>query len=103
MESERVKRKREELELVELEGRIKAAKRRAVTEGLEALQRCGLPIDDRDKVRATDTINHITFEQPQDAVGNPEVCIRLFLQERGIAQAGMDTRLGKAAKGPVPC
>ena len=98
VESEAVKRKREELELVELDGQIKAAKRRAVTEGLEALQHCGLPVDDRDRIRAKDMLNQITFEQPQVAAGDREICVRHFLQQQGIRDAKMDSRLGKAAK-----
>ena len=98
VESEAVKRKREELDLAELDAQIKASKRRCVEEGLASLQRCGLPIDDRDRMRAKDMINQITFEQPQAAHGDKEICVRQFLQGRGIRSAGMDSKLGAAAK-----
>ena len=56
-----MKPKREELELAQLDAQIKRAKRECVEDGLAALQRCGLPIDDRDKMRAKDMLNQITF------------------------------------------
>ena len=100
VESDVVRRKREELDLADLEAQIKAAKRRCVEDGLASLQRCGLPIDDRDRMRAKDCVNQITFGQGEDssAPGDPEVCIRQFLQARGIHDHSMDCRLGKAAK-----
>ena len=112
--------KREELEVVEIEERIRSAKRRCIEEdnsskrrcieedksskrrcieeGILSLQRLGIPIDDRDKMRAKDCINEITFGQLQDASNDNEICIRSFLSERGIRNATMDAKLGKAAK-----
>ena len=98
VESEAVKRKREELDLAELDAQIKTSKRRCVEDGLASLQRCGLPIDDRDRMRAKDMINQITFEQPHAANGDNEICIRQFLQGRGVRSAGIDSKLGAAAK-----
>eukprot|EP00969_Alexandrium_andersonii_P312416 13803374-Alexandrium_andersonii.AAC.1 len=43
-------------------------------------------------------LNQITFEQPQDANGNKEICVRQFLQGRGIRDTSMDSKLGKTAK-----
>ena len=122
-----VTKKREELEVVEIEERIqsaneriesakrrcieednsskrrcieedKSSKRRCIEEGMLSLQRLGLPIDDRDKMRAKDCINEITFGQLQNASNDNEICIRSFLSERGICNATMDAKLGKAAK-----
>lgn len=100
VESEAVKRKREELSLADLEAQVKAAKRRCIEDGLASLQRCGLPVDDRDRMRAKDCLNQITFgkEQGESSQVDPELCIRHFLQQRGIRDASMDCRLGKAAK-----
>ena len=115
-----VTKKRKELEVVEIEERIRSAKRRCIEEdnsskrrcieedksskrrcieeGILSLQRLEIPIDDRDKMRAKDCINEITFGQLQDASNDNEICIRSFLSERGIRNATMDAKLGKAAK-----
>ena len=76
----------------------KSSKRRCIEEGMLSLQRLGLPIDDRDKMRAKDCINEITFGQLQDATNDNEICIRSFLSERGMRNATMGSKLGKAAK-----
>ena len=93
-----VTKKRVALEIVELDERIKGSKRRCIEEGTLSLQRLGLPVDDRDKMRAKDCLNEITFGQLQDAPSDNEVCIRSFLSERGIRNATMDSKLGRAAK-----
>ena len=66
--------------------------------GILSMQRLGLAIDDRAKMRAKDCLNEITFGQLQDAPSDNEVCIRGFLSERGIRNATMDSKLGRAAK-----
>ncbi len=70
----------------------------AVTLGLRALQDLGLPIDDRDRMRAKDMINTATFEHPNDSPGDREICMRQFLQQNGHRDSSMDSRLGKLAK-----
>ena len=60
VESEAVKRKREELQLAELDERVKRARQQSIEDGLASLQRCGLPVDDSDKMRAKDCLNQIT-------------------------------------------
>ena len=68
--SEALTRKREELQLVELDARVKRARVRGVCEvvsmGMQALKDLGLPIDDRDRMRAKDVINQATLEAPKD-------------------------------------
>ena len=62
-----------------------------------SLQNCGLPIDDRDRMRAKDCINSITFGNALEDT-NTEICIRAFLSDRGIRNAAMDSKLGREAK-----
>ena len=101
VESETLKRRREELEIAELEGRIKRARIQAVVEsvsaGMGALKDLGLPIDDRDRMRAKDMINTVTFEARPE-MGEKEICVRRFLQERGHNDPSLDARLGRLAK-----
>ena len=97
-ESEQVRRKREDCEVAELEERTKASKRRCIEEGLLSLQRCGLPVDDRDRMRAKDCINQITFGSSAEVQGDPEICIRDLLTQRGVRVPGLDSKVGKLAK-----
>ena len=90
--------KRTHLEIAELGERIKASKRRCIEDGLLSLERCGLPIDDRDKMRAKDCLNSITFGSAELQQEDPEICMRQVLTERGIRNATMDSRVGKVAK-----
>ena len=102
VESETLTRKREELQIVELDARIKRARVQgvcdAVAVGLQALKDLDLPIDDRDRMRAKDLINQATFEAPKDTPQDKEICIREFLQRSGHRDASVDSRLGKTAK-----
>ena len=108
VESESVNRKREELELVAIERQIRKMRVESVTEsvsiGLRALQDLGLPIDDRDRMRAKDMINQATFETPgssvalQEDANQREICIRQFLQEHGHRKSSLDIQLGISAK-----
>ena len=93
-----VSKKRTELEIAEIDERIKACKRRCIENGIMALHNCGLPIDDRDRMRAKDCINSITFEQPALEDADKEICIRAFLSDRGIRNVAMDSKLGREAK-----
>ena len=109
VESEAIKRKREEvqladldLQLTELKGRAKKARVASVTEsvetGLQCMRNLGLPIDDRARSRANDMIQQAVFEESHDAPDDPEICIRQFLQQKGVHNASMDARVGKLAK-----
>ena len=102
VESDTLKRKREELEIVSLEGRIKKARVEAVIEsvalGMRALTDLGLPVSDRDRMQAKDMINTATFEVNADLPGDKEICIRQFLQTHGHRDPTLDARLGRLAK-----
>ncbi len=67
VESEAIKRKREEVTLLELEGRAKRARVQAATDvanlALGALRDLGLPISDRDRMLAKDMITSAAFTQ----------------------------------------
>ena len=77
--------KRVELEIIEIDERIKSSKRRCVEEGILSMQRCGLAIDDRDKMREKDSLNQITFGAIQNVANDKEICIRGFLSEKAFA------------------
>ena len=74
-----VTQKRTHLEITELDERIKASKRRCIEDGLLSMERCGLPIDDRDKMRAKDCLNCITFGSAELQQEDPEICVRQVL------------------------
>ena len=103
VESEALRRKREEVALVELEGRAKRARVRAATDvarlTLCALQDLGLPVSDRDKMLAKDMITTAAFTPAQGQLGTAEdkdVCLQQFCAERG--KPGWHISLGKKAK-----
>ena len=100
VESEAIKRKREELEMVELEGRIKKAKVQSVVDtvtiGAQALVALGLSMDDRDRMRAKDMISQATFGTGQER--EDEICIRKFVLDHHQRQYGLDASVGKLAK-----
>jgi hypothetical protein len=100
VESEAIKRKREELQMIELEGQIKKARVQAVVDtvtlGAQALEALGLRMDDRDRIRAKDLISQVTFGGEPSREG--ELCVRKFVLDRGRRQFGMDARVGKLAK-----
>ncbi len=62
------------------------------------MRNLGLPIDDRARARANDLIQQAVFEETNDAPNDPEICVRQFLQQKGIRDASMDSRVGKLAK-----
>ena len=100
VENEQVAHKRTHLDITELDEKIKASKRRCIEDGIASLQRCGLPIDDRDRIRAKDCLNQITFGA-QDSGDNPaeqEICIREVLSKSGIRDPKMDSKVGREAK-----
>ena len=109
VESEAIKRKREEvqladldLQLIEIKSRAKKARVASVTEsveiGLQCMRNLGLPVDDRARARANDLIQQAVFEEAHDAPDDPEICIRQFLQQKGVRDTSMDARIGKLAK-----
>ncbi|MGB2338782.1 MAG: BRO-N domain-containing protein [Flavobacteriaceae bacterium] len=93
--SPQIANKRVELEIIEIDERIKSSKRRCIEEGILSMQRCGLAIDDRDKMRAKDCLNQITFGAIQNVADDNEICIRGFLSEKGIRNPTLDSKLGK--------
>jgi hypothetical protein len=102
VESEAVKRKREEVELTELEGRVKRAKVQAATDvariTLGALKDLSLPISDRDKMLCKDIIATAAFTTPS---GDPQrldrdICLQQFCMENG--KPGKHISLGHKAK-----
>jgi len=103
IESEAIKRKREELTLLELEGRAKKARveiaSSVVRTTLESLSDLGLPISDRDKMLAKDIITTAAFipdtgerEENRDT----DICLQQFCAENG--KPGKHVALGKKAK-----
>ena len=103
VESEGVKRQREEVQLTELAGQAKRMRVQAATDvarlALGALTDLGLPVSDRDRMLAKDMITSAAFvsEQPalQDA-RDRDVCLQQFCAERG--RGGCHISLGKKAK-----
>ena len=108
MESDAVKRKREELTLAELEVQLAeqegARKRRrieSVNFCLEALESVG-GADERARMRACDMIRSVGFGSTPSTDLPPvdkEICIREMINAAGRArEAGLDCKVGKLAK-----
>ena len=104
VESEALKRKREEVIVTELEGRMKRARVQAATDvarlTLGALGDLGLPVSDRDRMLAKDIITTAAFTS-NPSEGNAEkqerdICLQQFCAERG--RPGQHVTLGKRAK-----
>jgi hypothetical protein len=105
VESEALKRKREEVTITELEGRMKRARVQAATDvarlTLGALQDLGLPVSDRDKMLAKDMITTAAFTKQregheEDNQQERDICLQQFCAERG--RPGQHISLGKRAK-----
>ncbi len=103
VESEAVKRAREEAEVTELQGRTKRARLQAATDvarlTLSSLQDLGLPVSDRERALCKDIITTAAFTGHvlEDALsGDKDICLQQFCMERG--KAGKHIVLGKAAK-----
>jgi len=103
VESEAAKRLREELVVVELEGRLKRARVESAGAAIEAgfgvMRNLGIEPNERDQLMARDVLSTAMFcagdaQQPHDR----EICIKQILLERGLRQAGLDARVGKVAK-----
>ena len=106
VESERLKRAREEELFTETMGRIRKARILAVKDALvsafAALEAVGLRADDRDRARAGDMIRTATFEEGSSSSSaepeDPEICIRGVLTSKGLRGGGLDCSVGKLAK-----
>ena len=103
VESEAIKRKREELTLLELDGRAKKAKveiaSSVVRTTLGSLSDLGLPISDRDRMLAKDIITNAAFTTDAGDRENREdndICLQQFCAQNG--KAGKHVMLGKKAK-----
>ena len=103
IESEAIKRKREELTLLELDGRAKKARveiaSSVVRTTLASLSDLGLPISDRDKMLAKDIITNAAFTPDAADRQNREdndICLQQFCAQNG--KAGKHVMLGKKAK-----
>ena len=102
VESEAIKRKREELTLLELDGRAKKARveiaSSVVRTTLSSLSDLGLPISDRDKMLAKDIITNAAFTDTGDRENHEDndICLQQFCAQNG--KAGKHVMLGKKAK-----
>jgi hypothetical protein len=107
VESDAIKRKREELTLAELEVQLAeqegARKRRRIESVqfcLESLESVG-GADDRDRLRATDMVRTVAFGGASSTAlpVDKEVCVREVINEAGrTREAGLDCKTGKLAK-----
>ena len=102
VESEAIKRKREEVTLLELDSQAKRIRVQAATDvarlTLGALQDLGLPVSDRDKMLAKDMITTAAFTQGQltDRGEEADICLQQFCATRG--KKGLEAVLGRKAK-----
>ena len=103
VESDAVKRKREEVQISELnlqlceqEGALKRRRIESIKWCLEALDTSA---DDRDRIRATDMIREIAFGS-ESSTPDREVCVRQFVNDAGRSREspGLDMKVGKLAK-----
>ena len=103
VESERVKRAREDVLMAELDGQLKRRKIESIQFCLEALETVG-SADDRDRCRVTDMVRTVAFgSSASSSADSPpadkEVCVREVINEAGRArEAGLDCKVGKLAK-----
>ena len=107
MDSDAIKRKREEVVLSELElqlcehaGALKRRRIESIQFCLEALETVG-GADDRDRCRATDMVRTVAFGSASstDLPMDKEVCMREVINETGrTREVGLDCKVGKLAK-----
>ena len=105
MESDTVKRKREEvlvseldLQLCEQAGALKRRKIESIQFCLEAMESVG-SADDRDKCRAADMIRTVAFGSSSTEPVDKEICIREVINAAGRArEPALDCKVGKLAK-----
>jgi hypothetical protein len=99
VESDRVKRAREEVLIAELDGQLKRRK-------IESIQFChqtldAMGSDDRDRLRLTDMVRSVAFgsASSNDHPADKEVCVREVILEAGrTREVGLDCKVGKLAK-----
>ena len=102
VESDAIKRKREEVTLLELDCQAKRVRVQCATDvaktTLDALRDLGLPISDRDKMLAKDMITTAAFTQGQleDRGQEADICLQQFCASRG--KKGQEAALGRKAK-----
>ena len=109
VESEAVKRKREEVTLLELDSQAKRIRVEATrirvqgatdvaTMTLDTLKNLGLPVSDRDRMLCKDMITTAAFTQKQleDRGEEADICLQQFCASRG--KKGFEAVLGKRAK-----
>jgi hypothetical protein len=101
VESENLKRKREEVEMVELEGRLKKSRVQTASDvvriTLTTLTDMNLGISDRDKMLCKDIMTTAAFANMQPGSSNVrDICLQQFCMENG--KAGKHISLGKQAK-----
>ena len=106
VESERVKRAREDVTMAELDvqlaeqqGALKRRRIESIKFCLETLENVG-GADGRDKCRATDMIRTVAFgASSTDLPVDQEICIREVINAAGRArETGLDCKVGKLAK-----
>ena len=112
VDSEAVKRKREEVTLPELElqvceqaGALKRRRIESIQYCLEALETVG-GADDRDRIRATDMIRTVAFGSSSSTTPeDKEVCVREFINNAGRQKEspGLDIKVGRMANKVVHC
>ena len=102
VESDAIKRKREEVTLLELDCQAKRIRVQCATDvaktTLDALRDLGLPVSDRDKMLAKDMITTAAFTQGQleDRGQEADICLQQFCASRG--KKGQEAALGRKAK-----
>lgn len=108
VESEALKRKREEVELMEMDGRLKRARVQAATDvarlTLGALTDLDLPVSDRDRMLCKDIITTAAFTREHYFTGtghrledeDKDICLQKFCMEQ--RRPGKHIKLGKIAK-----
>jgi len=104
VETEAVRRKREEVELAELDSRLKRARVEVVHAATDmarlaigALADLALPVTDRDRMMAKDLITTATFTALPESATDNEICLQSFCIQHGRS-AQLASRLGKEAK-----
>ena len=102
VESAAIKRKREEVTLLELDCQAKRVRVQCATDvaktTLDALRDLGLPISDRDRMLCKDMITTAAFTQGhlEDRDQDADICLQQFCASRG--KKGLEAVLGKKAK-----
>ena len=100
VESDRVKRAREEVTIAELDGQLKRRKIESIQFCMQTLNDMGAS-DDRDRLKITDMVRTVAFgsASPTEQQADKETCIREVIMEAGrTREGGLDCKVGKLAK-----